>query len=119
MSRPKSKRLLNAQEKFKAAVTTYILSVGARPGTFYDYVLETPAGLLHVTVYGDWVATRFDDVARGRAFTATCGHSCNPYSGKWNFHYGDGTAGSLDPNRILPHIDYFFDRLLHWEAVAA
>ncbi|MGD0900314.1 MAG: hypothetical protein ABR915_20980 [Thermoguttaceae bacterium] len=119
MPRPKSKRLLKAEERFQAAVTTYIVSLGARPGMFYDYELDTPVGVLHISVYGDWVATRFADPARGTEFTKTCGHACNPYSGKWNFHFGDGTAASLAPETVLPQLDHFFDCLLHWEAVAA
>jgi hypothetical protein len=81
--------------------------------------LNTPAGLLHLTVYDDWLATRFDDVGRGTAFTKTCGYSSNPFSGKWNFHFGDGTEGSLHPDKVIPQIDYYLDRLLHWEAAAA
>ena len=45
-------------------------SIGARPSHFYDLELDTPAGLLRLTVYDDWVAGRFDDVALGKAFTA-------------------------------------------------
>jgi hypothetical protein len=117
--RPKSKRLPKAEQRFKAAVTTYIVGLGACPGRFYDYELDTPAGLLHVSPYETWLACRFEDVARGTAFTKTCGCSSNPCSGKWNFHFGDGTAASLDPDTVLPQLDYFFDCLLHWEAVAA
>jgi hypothetical protein len=36
-SRRKSQRLLKAEERFKSAVTAYIVSLGARPGRFYDY----------------------------------------------------------------------------------
>ena len=117
--RLKSKRLLKAEERFKAAVTTYIVSLGAHPVKFYDYEIGTPAGVLHVSICDDWVATRFDNPARGTEFTKTCGHACNPYSGKWNFHFGDGTAASLHPDTVLPQLDYFLDRLLHWETVAA
>ena len=55
MPRPKSKRLLRAQEQFKAAVTTYLESIGTRPGAFYDLELNTLAGMLHVSVYDGWV----------------------------------------------------------------
>ena len=87
----------------------------AQPGRFYDYELDTPAGLLHLTVYGDWVAARFDDVARGGAFTKTCGCLCNPYSGKWNFHFCDGTIGSLHPDIVLPQLGYYYEWLMAWE----
>jgi hypothetical protein len=114
----KSKRLLKAEERFKSAVTNFIVSLGARPGRFYEYELDTPVGLLHLTVYDNWLATRFEEVARGSAFTKTCGCSSNPYSGKWNFHFGDGTAGSLHPDSVLRHLDFYFDRIMHWEAAA-
>ena len=117
-SRRKSQRLLKAQERFKFAVTSYIVSLGARPGRFYDYEIDTPAGLLHLTVYDDWLATRFDDVGLATAFTKTCGCSSNPFSGKWNFHFGNGNAASLHPDTVIPQLDYYLDRLLHWEAVA-
>ena len=117
-SRRKSKRLLKAEERFKSAVTAYIVSFGACPGRFYEYELDTPAGLLHLTVYDDWLATRFDDVGLATAFTTTCGCSSNRYSGKWNFHFGDGTAGSLHPDRFIPQIDHYFGLLMHWEAAA-
>ena len=104
----KSKRMLKAEEQFKSAVTEFIVGLGARPGRFYEYELDTPAGLLHLTVHDDWLATRFDDVARGTAFTKTCGCSSNPYSGKWNFHFGDGAASSLDPETVLRHLDFGF-----------
>jgi hypothetical protein len=118
-SRRKPQRLLKAEERFKTAVTAYIVSLGARPGRCYDYELETPAGLLHLTVYDDWLATRFDDVGRGSAFTRTCGCSSNPFSGKWNFHFGAGGARSLHPDKVIPQFDYYLDRLLHWEAAIA
>jgi hypothetical protein len=117
--RQKSKSLLKAEQKFKSAITNFIIGLGARPGRFYEYELDTPAGLLHVTVYDNWLATRFDDVARGTAFTKTCGYSSNPYSGKCNFHFSDAMAGSLHPDRVIPQLDYWFDRLLHWEAAVA
>ena len=115
MPRPNSQRFLKAQERFTKAVTKLFQSLGARPGRFYDSEMDTPAGLLHLTVYGNWVATRFDDVALGRAFTESCGCPCNPYSGKWNFHFFDGTAASLDPGVVLPHLNYFFDHLMAWK----
>ena len=112
--RPKAKRLAKAQEQFRAIITGYIVSNGARPDSFYDYVLDTPAGPLNITVYGDWIASRFDNVALGGAFTGTCGRPCNPYSGKWNFHY---TTESLET--ALADFQYFLDRLLDWKAEAA
>jgi len=113
--RTKSKRQVKAEERFKTAVTEFIVNLGARPGSFYDYELDTPAGLLHLSVHDTWLATRFDDVAKGKAFTTTCGLACNPYSGKWNFHLSDGGTEVLHPDRVLPHLRFYFERLMAWE----
>jgi hypothetical protein len=119
MPRRITKRLLKAREKFIAAVTTYLESIGTRPGGFYDLELDTPAGLLNLSVYEDWVATRFEDVERAATITKAIGRPCNPYSGKWNFHYYDGTVESLNPDEVILDLSFFFDKLLNWEAVAA
>lgn len=117
--RPHPKRLEKAREQFKAAVTTYLDSIGARPSNFYDLELDTPAGLLQLSVYDNWVAGRFDDIALGKAFSASCGRPCNPFSGKWNFHYYDGTLQSLNPNAVILDLSFYIDWLLNWKSVAA
>ncbi len=117
--RPHPKRLAKAREQFKAAVTTYLDSIGARPSHSYDLELDTPAGLLQLSVYDDWVAGRFDDVALGKAFTASCGRPCNPFTGKWNFLYYNGTIGSLNPDAVILDLSFFIDWLLNWESAAA
>ena len=109
--RASAKQLLKAQDRFRAALIEYIISKGARTGRFYDFEMDTPAGLLHLSVYGNWIATRFDDVALGRRFC-----DCNPFSGKWNFHFGfDGTVVSLDPEKAIAHFGSQLERLLAWE----
>ena len=113
--RPSAKQLAKAQERFKTALTDYIISKGARPGRFYDHELDTPAGLLHVSVYGDWIATRFDDVEAGRRFTKIVVVGCNQYSGKWNFHFSTESVASLDPDAAIAHFGYYLDRLLNWQ----
>ena len=65
----KSKSLLKLEERFQAGVTAYLETLGARAGRFYKLELDTPAGLLHISVYGDWIACRFDDVDLGKRFT--------------------------------------------------
>jgi len=117
--RARSKRLFKAEERFTAAVIEYITDIGARPGRFYDFEMDTPAGLLHMSVHNTWLATRFDDVALGTAFTKTCGSSCNRFSGKWNHHFSNGTAESLHPDRVLPQLRYYFKSLMDWESQAA
>lgn len=109
--RMKTKRQQKAEQRFVEAVTEFVMGLGARPGTFYDYALDTPAGLLHVSVHEGWVATRFDDVALGTKFTQSCGRSSNPYSGKWNFHYAD----SVGINVVLTDLGYWFGLLMAWE----
>jgi len=109
--RMKSKRQLKAEQRFVEAVTDFVVGVGARPGTFYDYELDTPAGLLHLSVHDGWVATRFDDVALGNKFSESCGRSSNPYSGKWNSHYAD----MVDVKVILADLGYWFGLLMAWE----
>ncbi len=117
--RKKTKRLAKAEERFRAAVTDYIEGLGARPGRFYDFEMDTPAGLLHMSVYDSWLAVRFDNVVKGKTFTATCGSSSNPYSGKWNHHFSNGTAQSLHPDRVLPQLEYYFESLMAWQAHSA
>jgi len=112
MTRRKSKRLLKIQERFKRIITEYFVSIGARPGHFYDYEMDTPAGLLHLTIYEDWVATRFDDVAHGVEFTSKVGNVCNKCSGKWNFHYPEGSK----PEEVLPGLGFWIERLMRWNA---
>ena len=109
--RMKAKRRLKAEQQFVEAATDFVVGLGTRPGTFYDYALDTPAGLLHISVHEGWVATRFEDVDQGLAFTESCGRSSNPYSGKWNFHYTD----MLSINVILADLRYWFGLLMAWE----
>jgi hypothetical protein len=113
----KTKRLLQQEERFKAGVTAYLESLGARAGRFYKQELDTPAGLLHVSVYGDWIACRFDDVDLGKRFTHVCAPACNPYSGKWNFIYE--ILGPFDPDRALADFRYHLERLMEWQTAAA
>ena len=117
--RPHPKRLAKAQEQFKAAVTTYLESIGTRPSDFYDLELDTPAGLLRFTVYEDWVAGRFDDVKRATTLTTKIGRPCNRFTGKWNYHYYDGTIESLNPDQVILDLSFYIDWLLNWESVAA
>lgn len=112
--RTKSKRQLKAEANFKAAVTEFILGLGARPGSFYDYEMDTPADLLYLSVHENWLATRFDNVALGRSFSESFGRSCNPYSGKWNFHYSDTHAVEV----VLSDLGYWFDQLMNWESTS-
>jgi len=108
--RRKSQRRLKVEQRFNEAVAEFFTGLGARPGSFYDQELQTPAGLLHVSIHDTWVATRFDDVPQGRAFSESCGRPCNPYSGKWNHHYPD----CLHPDVVIADLRFWFDRLMNW-----
>ncbi len=67
--RPSAKQLAKAQERFKTALTDYIISKGDHdPDAFTITNLTRLPGLLHVSVYGDWIATRFEDVDAGSTF---------------------------------------------------
>ena len=60
-----------------------------------EYKINTVAGSLRVTVYDDWLACRFDNVAAAKAALpeyAGLGQRyarLNPFSGKWNWHGAD------------------------------
>jgi hypothetical protein len=117
--KPTSKRLARAHAEFRTAITDYLLSNGAvADGRFYDYCIDTPAGPLAISVWDTSIMTRFDDVERGKLFTASCGCSSNPYSGKWNFHFSDH-PDSLEPAAVLRHFGFFFDQLLAWKPAVA
>ena len=108
-----AKQIAKAHERFKTALTAFIISKGARTSRLYDYEIDTPAGLLLVSVYGNWIATRFENLELGKRFTAT-GNSCNPYSAKWNHHY----SVSLDPDEVIADFGFQLDRLLNWQPAA-
>jgi len=113
--RRKSRRQLQAERRFAEAVSKFVVDLGARPGSFYDHALDTPAGLLHVSIHENWIATRFDDVAQGRVFSESCGRPCNPYSGKWNFHFPD----LLHPDAAIADLRYWFGLLMNWKFEAS
>lgn len=73
---------------FKSAVAALLDQHGAvRAECDYadEFSLLTPVGKLNVHVMGNWIATRFDDVALARSQVGF-GQSLNPFTGKWNFH---------------------------------
>jgi len=78
------------RQQFIAKVAALLMDLGAMPGE-YDFALQTKAGLLklHPTenqVEGlGTVFTRFDDPHTARQLV-----DCNPFSGKWNFHFFSG-----------------------------
>ena len=111
----KTRRQRNAEAKLKAGVERFLFGLGARPprqpAGLYDLELETPVGLLWISVQDGWVATRFDEVARAHRLTRHwSAHRSNPYSGKWNFHFD---PLNLDPTVVVPYLEFWFDCLLN------
>lgn len=111
--KPSAKRIAEAEQRFKKALTEFVVSKGARPSDFYNYQIDTPLSLLRISVYGTWVACRFDDPA---VATKVCG--CAKISGKWNHHFYDGTLDSLDPDAAIARFGHELDRVLAWNAAA-
>ena len=96
---------------FMAEVGRRLQSLGASPNrasdSAYQYTLATVAGNLHVTVYDDWIACRFEEPERTKA--AVSDTRLNPYSGKWNHHYD---PDEFKGRRTTRHcVDYFFIEL--------
>ena len=115
MARKRStKRLAAAHAAFRKSVAEYIVSKGAvRVGRFYEYEIDTPAGPLGISFWDNAILTRFEDVVRGTEASASCGILCNRFSGKWNFHFDDDPT-SLEPESVLAHFGFYFERLLAW-----
>ena len=69
---------------FRDQIRAFLLRNGATEqlNRCYEYAISTKMGTLQVSVYPDWVACRFDDVARALAVIGRSG--MNPFSGKWN-----------------------------------
>jgi hypothetical protein len=96
----KEDMLKRERDRLSAKLTRYLATLGAQADATSDHptngqavYVETRAGRLRVTCYGDWLACRFDDVDRAKALLPHGpGERLNSYSGKWNFHFGRITA---------------------------
>lgn len=79
---------------FAAEVQAMLIGLGAQPDAgLYGLVLETRAGPLFLKPNDNWLAARFDDVAR--AIKLAPDGSLNRYSGKWNWHFMKPTAADV------------------------
>jgi hypothetical protein len=88
MAKRITKKLLAARSKFRQRVTNFIRALGGvEANGVYGFKLRTPIGELGISVWDAAIMCRFDDVER--ASKETC---CNPFSGKWNWHYADDAA---------------------------
>lgn len=82
-----------AGDRFNKRVEELLVSMGAtvvRHGSMVlgeptNLTLHTRAGPLHFSLYGDWIAARFDDVDAARRVLGQPHHRLNPHSGKFNW----------------------------------
>lgn len=79
---------------FVLRVETYMKEVGAEHSPYYEWKLETKLGTLLLSVWGDAVMCRFEDVEKAKAHFGTHSSQINTYSGKWNHHL-DGEPESM------------------------
>jgi hypothetical protein len=94
---------------FIARVRALLISLGATPLLSDQVAIETRAGTLEVSPYGDWVAMRFHDVGAARFMLGVGEHDLrgrlNPYSGKFNWQgTGLGQATPAERSEIEDQI---------------
>src|SRR5690242_9636517 len=91
LARRITKNLLAARAVFKQRVCGFLRTVGASPcDGAYDWKINTPIGELGVSVWDNAIVCRFAEVEKGTEFTRKLtAQPCNPYSGKWNWHFND------------------------------
>jgi hypothetical protein len=82
MYEPPTKKQAAAFSKDARAFLDSLARVAQEDPPKYD--VATMAGRLHITIYDDWLACRFDDVQS--AVVQVRNGVLNPYSGKWNWH---------------------------------
>ena len=85
-------------------------------GEYERYTIQTKAGPLLVHVYDDWVACRFDDVARAKihfGYMPGVNSRLNPYSGKWNWHTWDVSTEPQSKKTFQRLINNLANRFMH------
>jgi hypothetical protein len=81
------------------------VSVGAVP--YEDGLhLATRLGPLHIWVYDDWIACRFDDAETAYAYTKGSCNESNRHNGKWNWYYNNDPV-TLNCNAAI--CDFMFE----------
>lgn len=105
MAKRITKQLLAARAAFKQRVCEFLKAIGASEiDGAYAWMLKTPVGELAVSVWDSAIMCRFADVEQATAFTRKfTSESCNPYSGKWNWHFSDD-ADTLTSNCEAPFV---------------
>jgi hypothetical protein len=91
LAKKPTKAELAREAAFNERFREWLKALGAKPGQYHEFDLDTKFGQLGITPYGDWVACRFEDVERAKAgLPHRFGvDRLNPFSGKWNHHYFD------------------------------
>lgn len=81
---------MNASTSFERLTTDFLKTVAqpVRGNEIYAFEIQTIVGRLLLHPHERWVACRFDDPAAASASDRVLGPQVNPWSGKWNFHYG-------------------------------
>jgi hypothetical protein len=83
---------LAKQKKLLGKARDHAIEKGAvpTPDGFYEYQLETVVGLLRLSfTEGDRLASVFGRFEEPERAVAVFGrHNLNPFSGKWNHHWG-------------------------------
>lgn len=109
----RSERIPVAQQRaFVKLLSAYLDRVGAPvPGDPYRYRVQTRHGPLGATIDRDgWLLatlfTKFDEPGAAK------GTGCNPFSGKWNFHYNRGTFDRIGAAGIVADIARQIDPIL-------
>jgi len=107
LARRITKKLLAARAAFKARVSNFLKSVGAdETERLYEWKLATPIGELNVSLWDNAIMCRFIEVEKAITFTRRfTSQSCNPYSGKWNWHFDDD-ADTLNGNCEAQFVRY-------------
>lgn len=83
---------------FILRVEAHLQKLGATEGGLYKWTVQTRLGPLHVSPHGDRIMMRFGDIDRAKVELGDRPYNCNhfnPYSGKWNMHWGADSAASL------------------------
>lgn len=90
MKRP-TKLLIRARANFRERVISLLKALGGiEDNRFYQFTLNTPIGEMGLSVWDTAIMCRFEDVEKATEFTNRhTSQGCNPFSGKWNWHFDD------------------------------
>lgn len=86
-----TKKLKAARAAFKQRVASFLQELGAvEHDGLYEFKLLTPIGEMGISLWDSAIMCRFWDVEQAKEFTRRfTSQACNPYSGKWNWHFDD------------------------------